>query len=103
MMVSFLDFRKIPLATLWEETNFGAYGDGLSHGGINMWVNRHASKTTVTISFPDNSIARESVHRYIKALIHAFTCVAKGTSDWVESVADHVNSHEPFVLRAAGE
>ena len=103
MMVSFLDFRKIPLATLWEETNFGAYGDCLSHGGINMWVNRHAAKTTVTISFPDNPIARESVHRYIAALTHVFTCAAKGTSDWVDAVADHANSHEPFVLRAAGE
>ena len=44
MMLSFLDFRKIPLAGLWEETNFGAYGDSLSHGGINMWINRHAEK-----------------------------------------------------------
>ena len=42
MMVSFMDFRKIPIASLWEETNFGIYGDNLSHGGINMWVNRHA-------------------------------------------------------------
>ena len=32
-----------------------------------------------------------------------FTCVAKGTSDWVDAVADHANSHEPFALRAAGE
>jgi mycolipenoyl-CoA---2-(long-chain-fatty acyl)-trehalose mycolipenoyltransferase / long-chain-acyl-CoA---trehalose acyltransferase len=91
MMVSFLDFRKIPLATLWEETNFGIYGDCLSLGGINMWVNRHPSKTTVTISFPDNPIARESVHRYIAALTHAFTRLAKGTSDWVDAVADHAN------------
>ena len=64
-MLSFLDFRKIPLAGLWAETNFGTYGDSLSHGGINMWINRHAEKTTVTISFPDNAIARESVDRYI--------------------------------------
>jgi hypothetical protein len=103
MMVSFLDFRKIPLATLWEETNFGAYGDCLSLGGINMWVNRHAAKTTVTISFPDNPVARESVHRYIAALIHAFTRAAQDTSDWVDAVADHANSHEPFAVRAAGK
>jgi hypothetical protein len=102
-MVSFLDFRTIPLATLWEETNFGTYGDCLSLGGINMWVNRHAAKTTVTISFPDNSIARESVHRYIAALTQVFTCVAKGTSDWVDVAAGHANSHEPFVFCAAGE
>ena len=87
MMVSFIDFRTIPLATLWEETNFGTYGDCLSLGGINMWVNRHAAKTTVTISFPDNPVARESVHRYIAALTHVFTRVAKGTSDSVDVVA----------------
>ena len=72
MMVSFLDFRKIPVAELWEQTNFGIYGDNLSHGGINMWINRHAGRTTVTISFPDNPVARKSVHRYIAALSKAF-------------------------------
>ncbi|OBF02856.1 acyltransferase [Mycobacterium sp. ACS4054] len=72
MMLSFLDFRKIPLAGLWAETNFGTYGDSLSHGGINMWINRHAEKTTVTMSFPDNAIARESVDRYIATLGETF-------------------------------
>lgn len=92
MMVSFLDFRKIPIAALWEETNFGAYGDNLSHGGINIWINRHAAKTTVTISFPDNPTARDSVHRYISALTQAFTAVAETTSRWADVVADHANS-----------
>ncbi|SPM36064.1 condensation domain-containing protein [Mycobacterium rhizamassiliense] len=72
MMLSFLDFRKIPLAGLWAETNFGTYGDSLSHGGINMWINRHAERTTVTLSFPDNEVARESVHRYIATLSQMF-------------------------------
>jgi hypothetical protein len=72
MMLSFLDFRKIPLAGLWAETHFGTYGDSLSHGGINMWINRHAERTTVTLSFPDNEVARESVHRYIATLSQMF-------------------------------
>ncbi|KBZ68172.1 hypothetical protein K875_00718 [Mycobacterium [tuberculosis] TKK-01-0051] len=76
MMLSFLDFRKIPLAGLWAETNFGTYGDNLSAGGINMWINRHAEKTTVTISYPDNEIARESVHRYIATLTEVCAGVA---------------------------
>ena len=92
MMVSFLDFRKIPVATLWEETNFGAYGDSLSHGGINMWINRHAAKTTATISFPDTPTAGKSVHRYIAALTQAFTRVVKNTPEWTDAVADHANS-----------
>jgi mycolipenoyl-CoA---2-(long-chain-fatty acyl)-trehalose mycolipenoyltransferase / long-chain-acyl-CoA---trehalose acyltransferase len=92
MMVSFLDFTKIPVAALFEEANFGTYGDDLSHGGINMWINRQADKTTVTISFPDNAKARKSVHRYIAALTQAFAGAAKTTSDWVAAVEDHANS-----------
>jgi mycolipenoyl-CoA---2-(long-chain-fatty acyl)-trehalose mycolipenoyltransferase / long-chain-acyl-CoA---trehalose acyltransferase len=93
MMVSFMDFRKIPLASLWEETNFGLYGDNLSHGGINMWVNRHSGRTTVTVSFPDNSVARDSVHRYIAALTEAFTDVARtAIEEWIEEVVRHANS-----------
>jgi hypothetical protein len=92
MMVSFLDFRKIPIAALWEETNFGAYGDSLSHGGINMWINRHAAKTTVTISYPDNATARDSVHRYLAALTQAFKGVVRSGSEWTDAVADHANS-----------
>lgn len=81
MMLSFLDFRKIPLAGMWTETNFGTYGDNLSAGGINMWINRHAEKTTVTISFPDNEIARESVHRYIATLTDVCAKVARTASE----------------------
>ena len=92
MMLSFLDFRKIPVATLWEETNFGAYGDNLSHGGINMWINRHAERTTVTVSFPDNPVARESVHRYIATLSQVFVKVAKTTAERTEELAHQANS-----------
>lgn len=81
MMVSFLDFRKIPLVGLWAEMNFGTYGDSLSAGGINMWINRHVERTTVTISFPDNVVARESVHRYIATLSQEFARVIETTPD----------------------
>lgn len=87
MMLSFLDFRKIPLAGLWTETNFGTYGDNLSAGGINMWINRHAEETTLTISFPDNEIAQESVQRYIDTMIEVFGRVVVAG----ESVAAQVN------------
>ena len=94
MMVSYLDFRKIPLATMWQETNYGIYGDNLSHGGINMWINRHEARTTVTVSFPDNPVSRKSVHRYIAALSQAFADVAQITADWIEQLAHHANSSD---------
>ena len=43
MMVSFLDFRKIPVAELWEQTKFGIYGDNLSHGS-NQHVDQPARR-----------------------------------------------------------
>ncbi|HEY0227234.1 MAG TPA: hypothetical protein VGC05_12775, partial [Mycobacterium sp.] len=54
--------------------------------------NRHAAKTTVTVSFPDNPTARESVHCYITTLTRAFTRVVKTASDWTDVVADHANT-----------
>ncbi|ORW33120.1 acyltransferase [Mycobacterium paraense] len=92
MMVSFMDFRKIPAVDLFEQTNWGTYADSLSHGGINLWINRQTDKTTATISFPDNAEARKSVHRYLAALTQAFTYAIKTTPDWVDAVADHANS-----------
>jgi Condensation domain len=92
MMVSFMDFRNIPAADLFEQTNFGTYADNLSHGGINLWINRQNDKTTATISFPDNAQARKSVHRYLAALIQAFAYALKTTSDWMDVVAEHANS-----------
>jgi len=100
MMVSFLDFRKIPVAALFEQTNFGTYGDNLSHGGINMWINRQADKTTVTISFPDNPKARKSVHHYIAVLTQAFARAVETTSDWVDEIADQADSSELYDLTA---
>jgi hypothetical protein len=96
MMLSFMDFRKIPVADLFEQSGFGTYADNLSHGGINLWINRQNDKTTATISFPDNANARKSVHRYLAALIQAFAYAVKSTSDWVETVAEHANSAKNF-------
>ena len=101
MMVSFIDFRKIPVSAMWEETNFGTYGDNLNHGEINVWINRHATRTTVTVSFPDNPVARKSVHRYIATLSHVFADVAQTTTDWIEELAHHANSSELCAVCAA--
>ena len=94
MMVSFIDFRKIPISAMWEETNFGTYGDNLNHGEINVWINRHSTRTTVTVSFPDNPVARKSVHRYIATLSQAFANVTRTTTDWIEELAHFANSSE---------
>ncbi len=102
MMVSYMDFRRSPIAALLEETNFGIYGDNLSHGGINMWINRHAGRTTVTVSFPDNPVARHSVHRYIAALSLAFTDVANAAAVWIEELNHLANTSAECVVCIGG-
>ncbi len=101
MMLSFIDFRKIPVSALWEETNFGTYGDNLNNGEINIWINRHATRTTVTVSYPDNAIARKSVHRYIATLSQAFADVAQTTADWIEQLAHHANTSDSCAVCTA--
>ena len=101
MMLSYIDFRKIPVSALWEETNFGTYGDNLNNGEINIWINRHATRTTVTVSYPDNAVARKSVHRYIATLSQAFADVAQTTAAWIEQLAHHANTSDSCAVCAA--
>ena len=55
---------------------------------------RHATRTTLTVSFPDNPVARKSVHRYIATLSHMFAEAAQTTTDWIEELAHLANSSE---------
>ena len=87
-------FARSPSPRLWEETNFGTYGDNLNNGEINVWINRHATRTTVTVSYPENAVARKSVHRYIATLSQVFADVAQTTTDWIEQLAHLANSSE---------
>jgi hypothetical protein len=50
----------------------------------------------MTISFPDNPIARESVSRYCLALVETFARVVKRTSDWANAIAEQANSYELY-------
>jgi mycolipenoyl-CoA---2-(long-chain-fatty acyl)-trehalose mycolipenoyltransferase / long-chain-acyl-CoA---trehalose acyltransferase len=67
-MLSFIDGRKVPVTAQWDDLNAGIYGDSRLSDQVCMWVNRFENETTLTISFPDNAVARESVGRYIDAV-----------------------------------
>ena len=41
----------------------------------------------MTVSFPDNPVARKSVYRYIATLSHMFAEAAQTTTDWIEELA----------------
>lgn len=92
MMVSYIDVRKIPCVESFTQSNFGAYGDQLSHGGVNMWINRHADATTVTVSLPDTAEAHESVRRYLGVLKAVFAEAAGRTEAWIDTINAHANT-----------
>ncbi len=75
MMVSLFDFRGMADA---DADRLGLYIDDLSHGDVNMWLTRHADKTTATVSFPATMTTRHSVHHYLGVLRSVFLEIADG-------------------------
>ncbi|MCV7136025.1 acyltransferase [Mycobacterium hodleri] len=81
-MVSFLDAGLPPLSPSiiaeWERMNGRVFSDARSAYQIGLWVNRGERETSVTVAFPDNPIARESVDRYLAAMVAVYLSVADG-------------------------
>jgi hypothetical protein len=77
-MLSYIDVRSIPVTSQWDELNAGIYGDSRLSDQVCVWVNRFEKETTLTVSFPENPIARESVARYVAAVKSVYARVAEG-------------------------
>lgn len=92
MMLSYMDFRNVPVAELWAHAGFGVYAENLSFGGVNTWITRHAGGTDITVSFPDNPDARRSVRTYTAALARVFGDVAAVTGAWIDEITRHANT-----------
>jgi hypothetical protein len=67
-MLSYIDVRTMPFSSEFDGMNLGIYGDSRLSDQVCMWVNRFEMETTLTVSFPENPIARESVDRYIRVV-----------------------------------
>jgi hypothetical protein len=88
-MISFLDAGLPPLSAMINSQLLGlnakVYGDGDYPAQVCMWVNRLESETSVTLFFPDNPIAHESVNTYVTAMKSVYSRVADG----LPVTADH--------------
>ena len=76
MMVSFMDLRDDVMTALLDGDGPGMFADPLSGGGVNVWINRYRTGTTVTLSLPDTAVAKHSARQYICALRSAFVDAA---------------------------
>lgn len=93
-MISYLDATLAPLSPAvvaeWNGLKGKIYSElGAAHQ-IGMWVNRFGSGTSVTVAFPNNPIARESVARYLEAMKSVFVRVVEGRGE-MAPVADLVD------------
>ena len=81
-MLSFLDAGVPPLsavvATQLGRANTRVFTDGKIAARVCMWVNKFHEETTMTVSFPNNPIAYDSVVRYLGAMKSIYLRVAEG-------------------------
>ncbi|OBA88525.1 acyltransferase [Mycolicibacterium mucogenicum] len=103
-MVSYLDTNLPPLSPAimneWERLNGRVYSDARSAYQIGIWVNRSEKETSVTIAYPDNPIARESVDKYLHAMRAVYLRVADGGSSAGRSDALRHNGCRSELIRA---
>jgi mycolipenoyl-CoA---2-(long-chain-fatty acyl)-trehalose mycolipenoyltransferase / long-chain-acyl-CoA---trehalose acyltransferase len=80
-VINFLDTGAAPLSVLLtaelDDLNIGIYGDGRYSYQLCIYVIRVQTHTMVTVMFPDNPIAQESIARYLETLKSVFVRVAE--------------------------
>jgi mycolipenoyl-CoA---2-(long-chain-fatty acyl)-trehalose mycolipenoyltransferase / long-chain-acyl-CoA---trehalose acyltransferase len=81
-MLSYLDAGLPPLSPAviaqWEAMNGKVFSDARAAYQVGMYVNRSAAETALTVTFPNNPVARESVLRYVAAMKAVYVRVAEG-------------------------
>jgi hypothetical protein len=88
-MLSYLDIGLPPLDPVvmgqWQARNGRLYTDLGAANQIGMWVNRRDTGTTITVAYPDNPVARESVAQYVDVMKMMYLRAAEGRADAMSS------------------
>jgi hypothetical protein len=91
-MLAYLDAGLPPLSAVVAskagDANARTFCDGLSPAHICMWLGRVGDETSLTVFFPDNAIAKESVMSYVEAMREVFVGVAEGREVVVTSMRE---------------
>ena len=69
----------------WQSLNGTLYTDLGAANQIGMWVNRRDTGTTITVAYPDNPVARESVAQYVDLMKMLYLRAAGGRADAMSS------------------
>ncbi|CAN5594975.1 condensation domain-containing protein [soil metagenome] len=101
-MLSYLDAGLPPLSPAviaqWEAMNGKVFSDARAAYQVGMWVNRTEKSLSVTVAFPNNPVARESVMRYVDAMKSVYLRVADGR----DAELTRANGLRPELTRVIG-
>jgi hypothetical protein len=79
VVMSFLDASIAPLSTVANSPlDFRIHHEGRVSHQVSVWVNRLVHETTITVLYPNNPVAGESVDRYVAATKAVYVAVAEG-------------------------
>ncbi len=89
--VNYFDVGLPPLSAFLTSdlsgANIGMYFDGRLSNPLCFWVVRLQHQTMVTVLYPGNPVARESIETYVKAVRSVFLRVAEGRDASVNELA----------------
>lgn len=71
-MISYVDARDFAGSEYFDIARGGLYGNRAASEEALIWINRLPTGTTISVIYPDNSVAHESVDRYLTALGRVF-------------------------------
>ncbi|NKY54663.1 condensation domain-containing protein [Nocardia flavorosea] len=67
-MISYVDARDFAGSEFFDIARSGLYGNRAPSEEALIWVNRLPAETTISVIYPDNPVAHESVRRYLDTL-----------------------------------
>jgi len=81
-ILNYFDGGVAPLSGMFtpllEKINLGLWFDGRYSYQFSIFVNRMEKETAMTILFPDNPVARESVAKYLEVMKSVYARIADG-------------------------
>ncbi|MFI9407912.1 condensation domain-containing protein [Nocardia sp. NPDC052316] len=75
-MISYVDTRELLGNEFFDTACCGLYTNRAASEQVLIWINRLASETTLSVIYPDTTVAHESVERYVTRLRAEFATAA---------------------------
>ncbi|MFI6309162.1 condensation domain-containing protein [Nocardia fusca] len=76
-MISYVDAREFAGSEYFDIARGGLYGNRAASEEALIWINRLPAGTTLSVIYPDNAVAHESVDRYLATLGRVFRQAAR--------------------------